>query len=74
MDRLAENSSGLIDYRTRLIYVNLRLKHPSWSPTIVRAIASDKAIFVSLFQAPLEWLGRLRMKLILLFARMRRKH
>lgn len=71
MDRMKESSSDLIDYRSRLIYVNIRLRHPSWNPTIVRAIAFNKSIFVSIFQAPLEFFGRIRMKVLLLFMKLK---
>ena len=69
MNRMAESSSDLIDYRTRLVYMNIRLKHPSWHPTIVRALASQRALFVTIFQAPMEWLGRTRMKIYLMIKR-----
>lgn len=74
MDRLKESSSDLVDYRARLIYINLRRKHPSWNPTIVRAVASNRALFITIFQAPLEWLGRVRMKLRLLILKLTHKN
>ena len=73
MNQMYEKSSDLIDYRARLVYLNLRLKHPSWDPAIVKAIASERALFVTIFQAPLEWVGRIRMKTRLLLARIKRK-
>lgn len=73
MNHLAESSSDLIDYRARLIYINLRLKHPSWDPSIVKAVASQKALFVTIFQAPLELFGRVWMRIRLLIARITRK-
>lgn len=73
MNTLAEKSSDLVDYRARLIYINLRRQHPSLDPSIVKAIASNRALFVTIFQAPLEWLGRGHMKIRLMLARLTRK-
>ena len=73
MNHLAEKSSDLIDYRARLVYISIRRKHPFWNPAIVKGIATNRALFVTIFQAPLEWFGRIRMKIRLLFAKKRKK-
>lgn len=73
MNNLAEKSSDLIDYRSRLIYINLRTKHPLLHPTIAKALASERALFVTIFQAPMEWFGRLWMRIRLSIANLKIK-
>lgn len=67
MNTMAEKSTDLADYRAKLIYLNIRRKHPRLDPSIVKAIASNRALFVTIFQAPLEFFGKLRIKIWLLF-------
>lgn len=55
---LADSSSDLIDYRSRLCYVGLRRKHPKWDVSIVKALAETKGLFVTLLQRPLEWMAK----------------
>lgn len=73
LNNMAEKSSDLIDYRSRLVYISLRRKHPSWNPAIVKGIATNRALFVTIFQAPLEWIGRMAMKIRLLPAKLKTK-
>ena len=53
-EHLADSSTDIIDYRARLCYISMRKKHPSWNRTIVKALAEQKAMFVTIFQKPLE--------------------
>ena len=54
LEHLAKGSAGLMDFRSKLIYVSLAKKHPRWPASLVYAIAETRAMFVTIFQAPLE--------------------
>lgn len=59
---LAEGSAGVMDFRSRILYVSLAKKHPHWPASLIYAIAETRAFFVTMFQAPLEKAKMRRMK------------
>lgn len=62
LQHIADGSAGVMDFRSRLLYVSLAKKHPRWPASLVYAIAETKALFVTLFQVPLEKAKMRRMK------------
>lgn len=72
-DRLAAKSSDITDYRARLIYISIKSKHPRMNPDIAKAVAINRALFVTIFQAPLEWMRKVKMKVLLLITKLKRK-
>lgn len=58
---LRDSSSSLIDFRSKLIFVNTAREHPNWNPAFIKAWADTKALFVTLFQDPLTWVRERRM-------------
>ena len=73
MRTLAEKSTDQIDYRSRLIYINIKTKHPRMNPDMAKALANNRAVFVTIFQKPLVWLRGVKMKALLLFAKLKNK-
>lgn len=65
-DRLAESSSGLMDYRSRLCYIAIAKKHPKWNKAVIKGLAETKGMFITLFQRPLEFFMGIKMKVKLL--------
>lgn len=59
---LQESSSGIMEYRSKLIFISMLEKHPGWNLNIIKAIADTRAMFVTIFQRPFELLGERRMK------------
>ena len=58
---LQESSSDLMDYRSKLIFINILKKHPGWNLNLIFHIANTQAFFVTIFQRPLEWIKEKRM-------------
>ena len=58
---LQESSSDLMDYRSKLIFINILKKHPGWNLNLIFHIANTQALFVTIFQRPLEWIKEKRM-------------
>ena len=59
---LQESSSGIIEYRSRLIFIRILQKHPGWDLSLIKAISDTRALFVTVFQQPLVWLKGLKMR------------
>jgi len=59
---LQDSSSGLIDYRSKLVFISILEKHPNWNLNLIKAISDTQATFVTVFQRPLEWLKGKRME------------
>ena len=59
---LADGSASAMDFRSRLIYVSLAKKHPRWPASLIYAIAETRALFITLFQTPIEHVKMRSMK------------
>ena len=64
---LRDSSSDVIDFRRRLMFIEIAKKHPRWDGSIIAALADFKAFWVTMMQKPLEFFSERRMK-----ARLRR--
>ena len=62
LQHIAEGSASVMDFRSRLLYVSLAKKHPRWPASLIYSIAETRAMFVTIFQAPLEKAKMRRMK------------
>lgn len=59
---LQDSSADLIEYRSKIIFINMLKKHPRWNLNLIFHIANTRAFFVTVFQAPLERIKEVRMK------------
>lgn len=71
---LAESSTDVMDYRSRLIFLEIAKKHPTWDPSLLKAISDTRAMFYTIFQRPIEWFMKIRMKWILRRVQRKCKH
>lgn len=59
---LQDSSSSLMNYRSKLIFINILKKHPGWNLDLIFHLANTQAFFVTTFQRPLEWFKERKMK------------